>query len=907
MSPQRLHLIGATALLLAAHPAASQSPVRPPSTDQSAAELHRLVSGLTVTPRVLIVGMHPDDEDTQLIAWLSRGHNVETAYLSVTRGEAGLNFGGEEAGTSLGALRTEEALAGRRIDGAHQFYTRAFDFGAARNIADVLKHWNRDSLVGDIVGVMRAFRPHVVIAVFSDSFADNDGQDQALGLFVDQAFASSADPRRFPPAVFGMPWPAAKLYRYGTGLRIETAGYDRVLGKTYAELAIESRAQQRSQGLAGLTAARSTAAELRRIGSRVGDSAAVDESLFAAVDTSFARLAARLPVEARGNISSIAANADSARRAFGSSSPSAAVPYLARVATFAGRARAATPWCQHASAAADPPAASLVICDPPALDLEASIDLVRDRSTAALLAASGISFEATADRELLATSDSTDVTVTMFNRGTRPATLQAIDVWGSHLTPMESIEVSPDSSVRIVRRVSRLADAHPWWSGPHGGPERGGDRFDEVPSAVDGLARGGLLPRPFKVLGVAVPEDIRRTSNVSVTVKVANATLAANIGPVIYRHADAEVGLQNRPLGGIPDVTLQFARGLEWIPRNKPLTRSLRIAVKSHSDRELEVGLNVVTPMGMPKGIRVDSLPPFLRLAPHEERELLVQLRGKPVETDRLPLAVIGARRAQTPGQNVFTLSTSYQTGLQTIHRAYLPPIHVMPASGEWIQPIDIDVPPALTVLYVPGVSDAVASALRQVGVWVSEATTADQLLSVDLSKVTSIAIGAQAFDVHPELLGQTARLIEFVRNGGTLVVLRGGEATASSRLFPYPLSLAHSAPERVLQPDAPVTVLDAKARVLSWPNKIGAADWAEWVAGRSQSMPTAADPRYARVVEVHDVDQPENRNAILVAHVGKGTLVYTTLTLDRQIAGGIPGGLRLLVNLLSAGLPAAR
>ena len=111
-----------------------------------------------------------------------------------------------------------------------------------------------------------------------------------------------------------------------------------------------------------------------------------------------------------------------------------------------------------------------------------------------------------------------------------------------------------------------------------------------------------------------------------------------------------------------------------------------------------------------------------------------------------------------------------------------------MPTSGEWIQPIDITVPPNLTTLYVPASVDDIAPAIRQVGAWVTEIESADQLLSVDLSKVTTVAIGARAFDVHPELLGQAGRLLEFVRNGGTLVVLRGDEATSRIALFPYPL-----------------------------------------------------------------------------------------------------------------------
>src|SRR3954471_20487446 len=100
--------------------------------DRGAARLQSLVDGITVTPRVLIIGVHPDDDDPQLMTWLARGHNVQTAYLSLTRGEAGQNFAGAETGGALGVIRTQELLASRRIDGGEQYFTRAIDFGISK-------------------------------------------------------------------------------------------------------------------------------------------------------------------------------------------------------------------------------------------------------------------------------------------------------------------------------------------------------------------------------------------------------------------------------------------------------------------------------------------------------------------------------------------------------------------------------------------------------------------------------------------------------------------------------------------------------------------------------------------------------------------------------------------------------
>src|SRR4051812_35654863 len=184
--------------------------------------------------------MHPDDELPELSTYLSLGRHVETAYLSITRGEAGEDFNGPESGTYLGVLRVGEALNARRVDGAHQYFTRAFDFGPVRTVNDVFVtpvddttrtgHWERDSLVADVVTILRAFRPHVVIGVKGDTIAAGNGQHLALTDLLNLAFAASTDSVRFRVRPFGAPWPVAKLYRVGPGILIPTSALDRVTG-----------------------------------------------------------------------------------------------------------------------------------------------------------------------------------------------------------------------------------------------------------------------------------------------------------------------------------------------------------------------------------------------------------------------------------------------------------------------------------------------------------------------------------------------------------------------------------------------------------------------------------------------------------------------------------------------------
>src|SRR5688572_19110103 len=163
MKPAAIRAALAAAIVLpAAARAQAQFNVDPPVTV-------RFQPAAPEAMRVLWVAAHPDDEDTNLIAWLARGRNVETAYLSLTRGDGGQNLIGNELGEALGVIRTEELLAARRIDGAHQYFGRAYDFGYSKSSAETFAHWPREELLGDVVKVVRAFRPDIIVAFFAET------------------------------------------------------------------------------------------------------------------------------------------------------------------------------------------------------------------------------------------------------------------------------------------------------------------------------------------------------------------------------------------------------------------------------------------------------------------------------------------------------------------------------------------------------------------------------------------------------------------------------------------------------------------------------------------------------------------------------------------------------------------
>lgn len=211
--------------------------------------------------RVLVIGAHPDDEDTELLTVLVRGMGAEAAYLSLNRGEGGQNLIGSELGPALGLLRTEELLAARRLDGARQYFTRAYDFGFSKTQDETWGHWPRDTILKDVVRIIRRFQPQVVVSIFSGTPKDGHGQHQAAGWTAREAFEVAGDSTRFPELEReeGLaPWAPLKLYRStwfdttATTLTIPGGTVDSAVGLSFHQIAMAGRSLHRSQDMGRL-------------------------------------------------------------------------------------------------------------------------------------------------------------------------------------------------------------------------------------------------------------------------------------------------------------------------------------------------------------------------------------------------------------------------------------------------------------------------------------------------------------------------------------------------------------------------------------------------------------------------------------------------------------------------------
>ena len=269
------------------------SPLRaqlaPPSTGGAVAAEHaRRMLGHN--KRVLVIGAHPDDEDTDLITLLVRGEGAEAAYLSLNRGEGGQNLIGPELGEALGLLRTEELLSARTLDGGRQYFTRAYDFGYSKTLEDTWAHWPRDSILKDVVRVIRTFQPQIIVSIFTGTPGDGHGQHQAAGWAAHEAFAAAADSTRFPELAReeGLgPWRADKLYRAARFtpapkmVTIETGGLDPAVGQSYHQIAMASRSRHRSQDMGALQTPGPASTRVALVTDRTG----AGDSLWAGIDT----------------------------------------------------------------------------------------------------------------------------------------------------------------------------------------------------------------------------------------------------------------------------------------------------------------------------------------------------------------------------------------------------------------------------------------------------------------------------------------------------------------------------------------------------------------------------------------------------------------------------------------------
>ena len=853
-----------------------------------ATEAGLILRQLDGVKRVLVVAAHPDDEDTALLATLARGWGVEAAYFSFTRGEGGQNLIGTELGEGLGIIRSGELLAARRIDGARQYFGRAFDFGYSKSAAETFAKWPRERVLSDLVWTIRRFRPHVLVSMWGGTPNDGHGHHQASGVMTFEAFEAAGDPTRFPDQLQAgvEPWTPLKLYRRplfdldAVAIEIVTGQLDPLLGLSHHQVAMESRSQHRSQDFGTALPPGPRVTRLSLVSSHV--EADPTAPLLAGIDTTLATLAAEL---GRAGAAEVRGYRDAVRRASDvlvATRPQAALPDLAEALRRMSRLRDMAPAA-------------------PGRELRRELDRRARLLERAILAASGVRLELRARDDMLVPGQTVLVEARVWS-GTEtavelaPPVIEAPAGWTVRALGPED-ETEPDDLgmfARFFRQEERVRDpaAHarleagelglwryavtvpedarptsPWFLEL----ERDGDtyRWPDEPS---------MRALPFR------PPILR--GRMAATLSAEDEWIGVGIeDPVRFRGVDGVIGEFWRPLSVAPSVSVAPDADMLIWPTEQTQARTVAFRLESHAPAPVSGEVELDLPSGW---------------------------RATPA---RIPFELAGAGSVQG-------VSFSVEAPIGGGEGEFLARPRLRTARGEeaaqritlidypHIEPKLIASDPAARIVrfpvrvadrrvgYVMGSGDEGPAAIRQLGLDV-ELIEAGDWEPERLDRFDTIVLGVRAYEVRDDLVAANAELLAWVERGGTAVVQYNRYEFNRDAYAPHPIRIDRPAP-RVTLEDAPVTLLDPAAPVLAAPNRLGAADFEGWVQERGLYFPTEWDPIYETPLEMADPGEPPERGSLLVAPSGRGLYVHTSLSLFRQLRAGVPGAYRLWANLIS-------
>jgi len=813
-------------------------------------EISLSLNRLRVLGSVLMIAAHPDDENTAALAYWARGRNLETAYLSATRGEGGQNLIGSEQGDLLGVIRTQELLEARRIDGAGQFFTRAIDFGFTKTPAETLAKWGHDEILSDMVWVIRRYQPDVIVLRFSGTPRDGHGQHQASAILGKEAYFAASDKTKFSEQLkYASPWQAKRLMfnvfsftpemekeaaAMKGKIEFDTGRYNPVLGKSYAEIAGLSRSEHRSQAMGS---AERKGPSTNYLITLAGDAPKAD--LLDGIDTSWKRLPGGTPV---GEL------LDQANAAFAPEHPEKTIPALLQ-------------------------ARPLVAAIAAAKNLWAERKLKELDETIALC--SGLWVDAESDRYAATPGGKATVTLHAINRSGFGIGAVRTNITGLGLE--RTVEVAPAlADNKLVSKPVELTlppDAkysEPFWLAS---PPDGSRYHIENPLLIGRADPVPVMSAEFTIQ--AGKEQLRLTR------------------PVHYRYVDRAQGELTRPLTVVPPVSVNLPSSV--LVFTNADSRALEVQVKSNTGPASgEIRLEADA------GWRIEPASrPFQLRAQGEQQELAFTVSP----------AFFGPENGAAPAHfraSARVGATEIRAGVDVIAYTHIEPQTVMTPSDGLLRKAPLTVL-AKHVGYIMGAGDQVPESLRQMGCDVT-LLNSDDLTRGDLRRFDAIVAGVRAYNVRSDLRANQQRLLDYIRNGGTLLVQynvvedrRFARATDTGLgdLGPYPFKLGR---DRVTVEEAPVEFLSMKGPLLRVPNTISAHDFDGWVQERGLYFASEWDPRYETVFSSHDPDEKGLPGGTLFARYGKGAYVFSSYSWFRQLPAGVPGAYRIFANLLSAG-----
>ncbi|WP_312508737.1 PIG-L family deacetylase [Chryseobacterium culicis] len=812
----------------------SAQQVRP----SKSSEIYREIKTLKQLPKVLYLAAHPDDENTGLLSWLINDQNVETGYLSLTRGDGGQNLLGIEQGAALGLIRTHELLEARKLDGAQQFFTRAIDFGFSKNTADTFKQWDADAITADVVWVIRQFRPDVIICRFPPTAAAGHGQHAASAVVAEKAFKLAGDKNAFPAQLkYVTVWQPKRVlwntFRFGgvnttneNQLKVTVGQYDAQLGMGYGELAGLSRSLHKSQGAGTQSVAGIRTEYFSHV---TGEPAKA--TLFDGISKTWTS-------QGKADIDQ---SLDTIISAFNFNNPDQSLPAL-----LALRKKIA------------------------ALN---DTDLRKDKLKALdniILSCAGFMGEVVTNQAEAIAGDHYNFRLNLISRAANPVILENVQ-W---LSQSESFnrKLSKDSLVTIQHDIQIPADAaptEPYW-----------------------LAKPAMNAATFSVPNdtlIGLPEA-ESPLNVLLGLKIGSEKFKVKL-PLSFKKLDPVRGDVVEALRIVPALELKFTQPLYWAKDNEDLHLSLNIKVNSdrpYSNGNLHViyngeqlGSTTVSPL-KGKDFTVDYVIPKSKLAAIHSSRLQLDARfvADGVTYNKKQIVI---QYPHLPTLQYF--APAAVTVMKGDIQAKIKKVGYIEGAGDFIPEF----------LRIAGIQ---VDVLKD-GDFYGNPDESGNGGQNKLSQYDAIVLGVRANNTEKKLGRWMPFLWSYVKAGGNLVMqYNTNQDTTVDKLGMYNFSIAN---KRVTEENAAVTFLNPNHKLLNFPNKITADDFKGWVQERGAYFPVQWDAEYEPLFEMHDTDEEPLKGSTLYAKYGKGNFIYTPLSFFRQLPAGNVGAARLFFNFLSA------
>ncbi|GAB3715069.1 PIG-L family deacetylase [Spirosoma flavus] len=804
------------------------------------------IKKLNVLGSVLYIAAHPDDENTLMLAYLAKERLVRTGYLALTRGDGGQNLIGAEQGENIGVIRTQELLAARRVDGPDQFFSRAYDFGFSKSTDEAVRTWGQEKVLADVVWAIRKYQPDVIITRFPPDARAGHGHHSASGYLAEEAFKIANDPKAFPEQLaFVKPWQPRRILwnvfipgaflsnkkpdEAGNLISVETGLYNPLLGKSYGEIAAESRSQHKSQGF-GVAANRGARVDYLLL--KGGEPA--EKDLLDGVDTSWKRVKNSETVQTQ--VSQLIAT-------FRPDQPAASVPALVQLYGAISR------------------------LDTSNLYVKAKRQEVQTLIQQCL----GLYFESNPTSYAATPGETIRLTSNVVTRTDVPIRLVGVRYVANDSPALKdttlNLPLKPNDVVLLptsltIPKMAKISQPY-WLEKP----------IDKGLFQVDKQQLIGLPENPPAV-----------TANYTFELEGQRFTFSR---PVVYKMTDPVDGEIYRPFIIQPAVTANLTDRVYAFADNSPKTADIVLkAGRANVAGTLKIDV--------PAGWRIEPASQAFSLTNKGDEQRLsftIKPEGQ---------AQSGSLRASMTTAD----GSTFTTGLRLIAYPHIPTQTLFPPAEAKLVKLDIKVT-AKNVGYIAGAGDEIPAALQQMGCRVTLLGPAE--LSGNLSAYDAIVTGVRAYNTNEYLALYQPKLMDYVKNGGTLVVQyvtpgSGGfiqNGLKVNQIGPYSFTVGR---DRVTEEDAKVTMLNPQHRLMTYPNKISDADFSGWIQERGLYFAQDWDKQYTPLFSMHDQNEADKEGSLIYAPYGKGHYVFTGLVFFRELPAGVPGAYRLFANLISVG-----